>query len=194
MGLSATHNVGLANHLAHNGFDSVVHTTGHAATLVFKAPSLNSFIKPSQNTRLPVIAPVLLASAVQPINSKTTVSTTLTHSIQNDLYAWGNCTWWVAMRRSQINDPIPNSWGNATTWAARASSDGYTVNHSPSPGSIMQISGVDGGLGHVAFVESVDPDGTWHISEMNVLGLDVIDHKAEPSSMAVNYRFIHDKI
>jgi peptidoglycan endopeptidase LytE len=57
----------------------------------------------------------------------------------------------------------------------------------------MQISNVDGGLGHVAFVESVDPDGTWHISEMNVLGLDIIDYKAEVSSDALNYNFIHLK-
>jgi peptidoglycan endopeptidase LytE len=114
-------------------------------------------------------------------------------SYPGDLYAWGNCTWWVSIRRSQINDPIPNSWGNAATWAERAAADGYLIDHNPTPGSIMQISNVDGGLGHVAFVESVDNDGTWHISEMNVLGLDVVDYKAEPASVAVNYNFIHDK-
>jgi surface antigen len=41
-------------------------------------------------------------------------------------------------------------------------------------------------------VESVDADGTWHISEMNVLGLDVVDHKAMPLSAAAGYDFIHD--
>src|SRR5579884_1148394 len=105
----------------------------------------------------------------------------------DDLYDWGNCTWWVSIRRSQINDPIPNTWGNAATWAERAAINGYLVDHTPTPGSIMQISNVDGGLGHVAFVESVDPDGTWHISEMNVLGLDVVDYKAEPQAAANNY-------
>lgn len=114
-------------------------------------------------------------------------------SFPGDLYAWGNCTWWVSIRRSQINDPIPNTWGNAATWASRASEDGYVVDHTPSFGAIMQISNVDGGLGHVAFVESVDPDGNWHISEMNVLGLDVVDDKANPQSLASNYNFIHDK-
>lgn len=114
-------------------------------------------------------------------------------SYVGDLYAWGNCTWWVSMRRSQINDPIPNSWGNAATWATRASADGYLVDDTPTPGSIMQISDADGGLGHVAFVESVEPDGTWNISEMNVLGLDIVDYKSESPSAAVNYNFIHDR-
>lgn len=108
-----------------------------------------------------------------------------------DEYAWGNCTWWAAMRRSQIGEPIPNSWGNAATWAYYAQFDGYVVDHTPSFGAIMQISDVDGGLGHVAFVESVDQDGTWNISEMNVLGLDVVDYKSMPANQAMEYNFIH---
>ncbi|MGH7239814.1 MAG: CHAP domain-containing protein [Candidatus Saccharimonadales bacterium] len=112
-------------------------------------------------------------------------------SYPGDFYAWGNCTWWASIRRSQTGHPIPNTWGNAATWAERAAADGYAVDHTPTPGSIMQISNVDGGLGHVAFVESVDPDGTWHISEMNVKGLDVVDDKALPASDAANFNFIH---
>lgn len=114
-------------------------------------------------------------------------------SYPGDLYDWGNCTWWAAIRRSQIGQPVPNSWGNAATWAERAAADGYLVDHTPEFGAIMQISNVDGGLGHVAFVEAVDPDGTWHISEMNVLGLDIVDNKALPASAAANYNFIHFK-
>lgn len=110
-----------------------------------------------------------------------------------DLYAWGNCTWWAAMRRSQVGQPIPNSWGNAASWAYRAIRDGYVVDHHPAPGAIMQLAGTDYGLGHVAFVEGVDPDGTWHISEMNVLGLDLIDNKTEPPAAAANFYFIHGK-
>src|SRR5579884_1762444 len=114
-------------------------------------------------------------------------------SYPGDLYDWGNCTWWAAMRRAQIGDPIPNTWGNAATWASRAAAGGYLVDQTPSHGAIMQISNVDGGLGHVAFVESVDSDGTWHISEMNVLGLDVVDYKAMPATAAYSYNFIHDR-
>ena len=112
-------------------------------------------------------------------------------SYPGDYYAWGNCTWWVAMRRSQINQPIPNNWGNAATWAYYAKKDGYIVNHTPSFGAIMQIAGVDNGLGHVAFVESVYPNGTWRISEMNVLGLDILDYKTMSAASAADYNFIH---
>jgi surface antigen len=112
--------------------------------------------------------------------------------LTTDTYAWGNCTYWVSLLRSQAGHPIPNTWGNAATWAQRAALDGYLVDDTPTPGSIMQISDVDGGLGHVAYVESVDPaTGAWTISEMNVLGLDVVDTKTLPASAAAAYNFIH---
>ncbi len=109
-----------------------------------------------------------------------------------DEYAFGNCTYWVALRRAQIGEPIPNTWGNAAQWAINAVLDGYTVNHVPSYGAIMQTPNVDAGLGHVAFVESIDSDGTWHISEMNVVGFDEVDYKEMPLSAASNYSFIHE--
>ena len=110
-----------------------------------------------------------------------------------DYYAFGNCTYWVFMRRAQVGKPIPTTWGNAATWAVNAMLQGYTVDHTPSPDAIMQISNVAGGLGHVAFVEQVDPDGTWHISEMNVMGFDEVDDQTMPTSAAQQYEFIHDK-
>lgn len=116
-------------------------------------------------------------------------------SYPGDDYAWGNCTWWAAMRRSQIGEPIPNSWGNAATWATRAQADGYLVDNTPSYGAIMQTPYVDNGLGHVAFVESVNPtDGSWTISEMNVEGLDVVDYKTLSAADAANYNFIHTQL
>ncbi|HEY5442231.1 MAG TPA: CHAP domain-containing protein [Candidatus Saccharimonadales bacterium] len=114
--------------------------------------------------------------------------------VSGDSYAWGNCTYWVFFLREQGNDPIPTSWGNAATWAFYAQIDGYQVDHTPAPGSIMQISDVDGGLGHVAYVTAVGPTtGAWTISEMNVLGLDVVDTKTLPAADASSYNFIHDK-
>ena len=115
--------------------------------------------------------------------------------IPADYYAWGNCTYWVFALRQQANDPIPASWGNAATWAFYAQLGGYQVDHTPSVNAIMQISDVDGGLGHVAYVTAVDPNtGAWTISEMNVLGLDVIDTKTLPAVDAASYNFIHDKV
>jgi surface antigen len=114
--------------------------------------------------------------------------------VPGDYYAWGNCTYWVFALRLQAHDPIPTSWGNAATWAIRAMLDGYKVDRTPTPGSIMQISNVDGGLGHVAYVTAVDTSGNWTISEMNVKGLDIVDTRTLPASYAANYSFIHDKV
>jgi len=116
-------------------------------------------------------------------------------SYPGDDYAWGNCTWWAAMRRSQIGEPIPNTWGNAATWAVRAQADGYLVDHTPTYGAIMQTPYVDNGLGHVAFVEDVNPEnGDWTISEMNVEGLDVVDYKTLSPADAAEYSFIHTQV
>lgn len=113
----------------------------------------------------------------------------------NDTYAWGNCTYWVFLLRSNAGAPIPTTWGNASTWAINANLDGYIVNQTPTPGSIMQISNVDNGLGHVAYVESVNSTtGTWTISEMNVKGLDIVDTQTFSTQSAKLYEFIHDKI
>lgn len=115
--------------------------------------------------------------------------------VQNDWYAWGNCTYWAAYRRIQIGEPIPNTWGNAITWAVRAAKDGYLVNHVPSVGAIMQQTNALGGLGHVAFVEQVNPiNGSWTISEMNRVGFDEVDYRTMSESMALKYNFIHNKI
>jgi surface antigen len=107
-----------------------------------------------------------------------------------DTYAYGNCTYWAFLRRQQIGEVIPTTWGNANTWATRAQADGYVVDHTPSYGAIMQTT--FGALGHVAFVESVDPStGSWTISEMNVVGWDVLDNKTMTASQASLYSFIH---
>jgi len=114
--------------------------------------------------------------------------------VAGDTYDWGNCTYWVYLLRQQAGNPIPTSWGNAATWALRARLNGYVVNQTPSVGAIMQISTVDGGLGHVAYVTVVDATtGAWTISEMNVKGLDIVDTKTYPANAAIEFSFIHDK-
>lgn len=90
-------------------------------------------------------------------------------------YAAGNCTAYVASRL-----PIPNDWGNANNWAYAASIAGYTVSNVPKAGSIAQTSG-DSYLGHVAVVESVNPDGSFVISEMNYAGLYSVDTRVTSS-------------
>lgn len=109
-------------------------------------------------------------------------------------YDYGFCTYWAALRRIQTHDPIPNDWGDAITWNIRAMLAGYVVDQTPSPGAIFQWPDAPGGLGHVAYVESVDPTtGAWTISEMNAAGWDVVDNRTYPAAAAHHYNFIHDK-
>lgn len=115
-------------------------------------------------------------------------------AVAGDTYAYGNCTYWAAMRRIQVGEPIPNSWGNAADWALNAILSGYKVDQQPTQYAIMQTPNSAGGLGHVAFVESVDPDGTWHISEMNAVGFDEVDYRTLPAAAAKRYSFIHGKV
>ena len=107
-----------------------------------------------------------------------------------DTYDYGFCTYWAALRREQMGKPIPNSWGNANTWAIRAALDGYGVNNLPAAGTIMQTTA--GSLGHVAYVESVNPaDRSWTVSEMNFKGWDEVDNRTLPAKAAQDYNFIH---
>lgn len=104
-------------------------------------------------------------------------------------YAFGYCTFWAAKRREEVGKPIPNDWGDAHTWDDRSMAAGYIVDHIPIVNAIMETDAGD--LGHVAFVESVSPDGIWIISEMNAPNWDVISGRTFKAADAMNYKFIH---
>lgn len=71
----------------------------------------------------------------------------------------GQCTWYVANKRY-----VP--WfGNANQWIAGAEQYGFPVGTTPQVGAIMVTA--ESGYGHVSYVESVNPDGSWTVSEMN---------------------------
>ena len=81
-------------------------------------------------------------------------------------FTYGYCTWWVAHKRY-----VP--WrGNAAQWWWNARPFGYAEGSSPRPGSIM-VMGYSGSSpqGHVAYVESVNPNGSFLVSEMNWWGV-----------------------
>lgn len=140
------------------------------------------------------ILPVFALEESTNISALASVAVSIFNGPKNpqDLYDYGECTYWAALKRLQIGEPIPNTWGNAITWAIRAKQDGYIVNHTPSFGSIMQDSNALGGLGHVAFVVSVNSiSGSWTISEMNRVGWDEVDQRTLSASDALKYNFIH---
>ena len=95
-----------------------------------------------------------------------------TQQIEANGYNWGQCTWYVAGRRG-----VPSNWGNANQWAYNARLAGWTVSNKPVVGSIAQTSA--GYFGHVALVEAVG-NGTVTVSEMNVMGVDVVDTQTYP--------------
>jgi len=88
-------------------------------------------------------------------------------SVSGNHFAFGYCTWYVANRR-----PIP--WfGNAVEWGPAAAAMGFAEGRIPRVGAIMVT--YESYLGHVAYVESVNTDGSFVVSEMNWRAWDVID-------------------
>jgi surface antigen/LysM repeat protein len=84
-------------------------------------------------------------------------------------FSFGYCTWYVYNRRS-----VP--WlGNAWQWFGAAQSAGYATGQTPRVGAIMVT--WESSFGHVAYVESVNTDGSYTVSEMNFVRWDVIDYR-----------------
>jgi LysM repeat protein len=81
----------------------------------------------------------------------------------------GWCTYYVATKRNV-------TWrGDAGYWYQNASAQGYPVGPTPKVGSIMVT--WESWAGHVAYVEAVNPDGSWVVTEMNWVAFDVIDER-----------------
>ena len=117
-------------------------------------------------------------------------------------YDYGWCTWWAAKRRADIGNPIPSNLGNAVSWRYLAQRAGLTVDGTPSAGAVAYYKQI-GGMGHVGFVERVEPDGSIWISDMNYYGVSQIGgsapaggwgrtsyHQVAPDGLGA-YLFIH---
>ena len=98
-------------------------------------------------------------------------------------FAFGYCTWYVATRRY-----VP--WfGNAIEWWANARAYGFPEGQSPQVGSIMVTR--ESWFGHVGYVEAVNGDGSWTVSEMNFTGWDVVDRRTLRPGQAPVVGFIY---
>ena len=125
---------------------------------------------------VPVVAPVRVARASSSGSYGSSASPGYTVSgggggawtpQTGNRFAYGYCTWYVYNRR-----PVP--WlGNAWEWYGQAVRYGWAVGSTPRAGAIMVT--WESGWGHVAYVESVAPDGSWTVSEMNFKGWGVVD-------------------
>jgi surface antigen len=100
-------------------------------------------------------------------------------------FAFGYCTWYVATKRN-----VP-WYGNAIDWWPNARSYGYSEGQKPVRGAIMVTS--ESHWGHVAYVESVNRDGSWTVSEMNYKAWNVVDIRTVRSGRTPLVGFIYGK-
>lgn len=105
-------------------------------------------------------------------------------------YSRGYCTWHAANRRAQIGRPIPNRMGNAIRWASNARAAGYAVDGNPRAGDVLWHRNI-GGAGHVAFVESVNGDGSLLVSDMNYPSWGRVTYRTVSPGEFGSYLFIH---
>lgn len=105
-------------------------------------------------------------------------------------YDYGYCTWHAANRRAQSGRPIPTNLGHAISWYSRAQGAGMAVGPTPRAGAVLWHANL-GGLGHVAYVESVNEDGSALISDMNYPSWGRVTYRTIQPSEFGNYRFIY---
>lgn len=107
---------------------------------------------------------------------------------------FGQCTYYVYNRFAQLGAPISTPvLGNATEWSANAARAGYSVSSTPRAGTAFVFHPGRGSgsiYGHVGFVERVNADGSIFVSEMNVLGENVISTRTISASVAAQADYI----
>ncbi len=92
----------------------------------------------------------------------------------HDTYTSGNCTWWVAYNRL-----VPPHLGDGWQWLGNAAAQGMRTSSQPEVGAIVVYRaspGYDVVHGHVAVVIAVGA-ASFRVSEMNYLGLGVVDDR-----------------
>lgn len=102
----------------------------------------------------------------------------------NHLFPKGYCTYYVANKWLENGTKI-SFGGNAKSWLANAKASGYVTGQEPAPRAAVVMTGptrVMRNYGHVAYVESVNGDGTITISEMNYAHFNRVDTRTLPAN------------
>ena len=103
----------------------------------------------------------------------------------SNLYTAGQCTYYVY---DKVGGKIGSTWGNANNWATAHQMATQLITH-PKAGAVMQTS--QGAYGHVAYVESVNDDGSVKVSEMNYNGgPGVVSSRTISAGQAGSYNYI----
>lgn len=110
----------------------------------------------------------------------------------DDTGAWrSNCVWWAWQRWSEVNGEELPQWGNGGQWVAGAIASGYPVDGVPAAGSIVMT--WESPLGHVAFVEQVDPaDPTTFLVSEYGFAAGVMEHQRWMTTDG-SLQFIHPR-
>ncbi|MFT8702403.1 COG3942 and LysM peptidoglycan-binding domain-containing protein [Oenococcus oeni] len=163
-----------------------------ASSVASSAPASSSYTSQasssttSYSTRRTYTATSTSSSSSTTSNSGVSSSYATTSSSTNT-YTYGQCTWYVKNMLSWV----PNGLGNAYQWASAAAAEGYTVNNTPTVGSVVVFQAGQayaGSLGHVAVVTAVYGDGSIRISEGNYAGLAT---NTRTVTSASSYQYIH---
>ncbi len=108
-------------------------------------------------------------------------------------YIRGYCTWHAANRRAAVGNPLPTNLGNANSWYRNAIANGMDAGYEPRQYAVLWHvdTSIAGGLGHVAFVERVNPDGSILVSDMNYPYYGRVTTRTIQPSEFGSYRFIY---
>lgn len=113
--------------------------------------------KPTVDTTTPTADTT--APSTSPSGSTSSNGGGVDHSGSGNMYAVGQCTWYV----KSVAPWVGTYWGNGAQWGASAAADGYTVNSTPATGAVVVFAAgqsvggqwtADGTYGHVAYVDS----------------------------------------
>ncbi|HHU6750130.1 TPA: CHAP domain-containing protein [Staphylococcus pseudintermedius] len=174
-------NGGNASASYYTGYDATAGTSYTQPTQRYSAPSYTTQTTSTSSSY-----------SSRDYSSSYTTTSTSTRSVSRggssaNLYTVGQCTYYVFDR---VGGTIGSTWGNANNWANAAAAAGYTVNHRPAAGAILQTT--EGPFGHVAYVESVNSDGSIRVSEMNYgFGPGVVTSRTISAGQAAAYNYIH---
>jgi len=95
----------------------------------------------------------------------------------------GNCTWWAYYGRPDV---YPACHGNANEWLSQAKTGGLPTGNYPIAGSIAVFEDMSD-LGHLAYVESVNPDGSFNVTEMGYNWFNCVRENEYPTESATGF-------
>ncbi|MBY5035324.1 CHAP domain-containing protein [Streptococcus gallolyticus] len=114
-------------------------------------------------------------------------SSTVSSFLNGNTYPMGQCTWYTYNRLAEAGKPHFNWLGNGQDWVGNLIAKGWKFSATPKAGAVMSESG--GQYGHVAYVEYVNLDGSFLVSECNYLGVQDKIHWRVCANVAPNQTF-----